>query len=205
MKKLLVSCLVFLMLISGCAKPEEKKLKDEYTELKTGDVFCYEDKKDLPSFMEHGTGILFLGFPECPWCQAYLPMMEEVLEASGAECLYYNIYTDKKADREYYDQIAGLLVSQNDTGEEIIHYDNDGKMVIYMPLALFIEDGRITAFDDETCMEDSSVISPEDYWTAEKKEALKTKLKENIERIVQLQKEHDAQGCDTGCEVKPGE
>jgi hypothetical protein len=93
-------------------------------------------------------------------------------------------------------------MSQNDTSEDIIQYDSDGKQVIYMPLVLFIQEGRIIAFDNETCTEDSSVISPEDYWTEEKLEALKDRLSQSVKVIKEAKAEIDAKGCDTGCKVE---
>ena len=202
MKKI-VLLLCMLLVLAGCTKPAaEKKITDEYTQLKSGEVFYYGKKEDLQDYISHGTGILFLGFPECPWCQAYLPVLEEILKENEMECMYYNIYTEKKEDRDYYDAVASLLMSQNDTSEDIIQYDSDGKQVIYMPLVLFIQEGRIIAFDNETCTEDSSVISPEDYWTEEKLEALKDRLSQSVKVIKEAKAEIDAKGCDTGCKVE---
>lgn len=202
MKKI-VLLLCMLLVLAGCTKPAtEKKITDEYTQLKSGEVFYYGNKEDLQDYISHGTGILFLGFPECPWCQAYLPVLEEILKENEMECMYYNIYTEKKEDRDYYDAVASLLMSQNDTSEDIIQYDSDGKQVIYMPLVLFIQEGRIIAFDNETCTEDSSVISPEDYWTEEKLEALKDRLSQSVKVIKEAKAEIDAKGCDTGCKVE---
>ena len=204
-----------ILLLAGCSASEnnlepaptkepvkEKNLTVEYTTLPEDNAFYYMEKEDLVSFLEHGTGILFFGFPECPWCQAYLPIANDVLLQAEAKCGYYNIYTDKTEDREFYDEIGNLLVSQNDTEEEIIHYDNDGKQVIFMPLILFVSEGRITAFDNETCMENAEEISPQDYWTEEKVSALKEKLLPLTEMIREQQKENDDKGCDSGCEFK---
>ncbi len=172
-----------------------------YSDLDKENHFEAIPKEKVTSILTHGTAVLVFSFPECPWCQAYIPLLEEALAEQDVQCSYYNIYMDKEGDREFYDSAADLLISQNDTGEEIIHYDNDGRKVIYMPLVLFIEKGRITAFDNETCMEDSTVISPRKYWTSARKEALKARLTENIERVAALQAENDSKGCDTGCKV----
>jgi len=203
MKKLILLTTCLFLFLTGCNQPAaEKKITEEYAQLKSGEVFYYGKKEDLKDYISHGTGILFLGFPECPWCQVYLPMAEEVLEDQEMECMYYNIFTEKKNDRAYYDDIASLIISQNDTGNDIVQYDSDGKQVIYMPLMLFIQEGRIIAFDNETCTEDSSVISPEDYWTDEKTEALKERLAGYTAIIKEVKKELDAKGCDTGCKVE---
>ena len=115
-----------------------------YSDLDKENHFEAIPKEKVTSILAHGTAVLVFSFPECPWCQAYIPLLEEALAEQDVQCSYYNIYVDKEGDREFYDSAADLMISQNDTGEEIIHYDNDGRKVIYMPLVLFIEKGRIT-------------------------------------------------------------
>ncbi len=210
MKKIL-SC-ILAMLLCACGgtsassyNVETSKasvsLQEFYPDMPQENNFTIIDKEDLKPFIEHGTGILFLGFPECPWCQVYLPMAQEILSENGAMAKYYNIYTDKKEDRPFYDEIAALIAERNDTEGDYVFYDNDGKQVIYMPLMLFIDEGEIVAFDNETCMEDSSVISPEEYWTQEKIDALKERLRAYVEDICEEMEDNDAKGCDKGCEV----
>ena len=208
-KKLLCAVISAVMILSGCSKQQPQNdviedspsLLDEYTDLTDENNLYYGDKQALHAYIEHGTGILFLGFPECPWCQAYLPLVDSVLKETSAVAAYYNIYTDKIQDREFYDEIASLLISQNDTDEDIIQYDNDGQYVIYMPLLLFIEEGRIIAFDHETSMEDSSLVTPQEYWTQEKVEQFQERIRPWVVEIKTVQEEKNAQGCDTGCKV----
>ena len=179
MRKLFIVLLsIFLYACAATPSSGEVALVDLYPDLPEDNHFQVIAKDDLEDFMQHGTGILFFGFPECPWCQAYLPLAEEVLSSVDVTCRYYNIYADKKQDRPFYDEICTLLESINDSGHEIVRYDNDGKQVVYMPLMMFIENGRIVSYDDETCTEDSSVISPQDYWTKDKITALQQRLQE---------------------------
>ena len=210
-----LALILSVSLMAACGTPESDQ-KPEQTPAPTADAvniafyyhgldkdnhFDVTEKETLENILTHGTAIVHLGFPECPWCQAYIPLLEDALAEQDARCSYYNIFMDKGGDREFYDKIADLLISQNDTGEDIVQYDNDGLKVIYMPLVLFVEKGRITAFDNETCMESSDQISPEKYWTSARRAALKTKLAENIERVAALQAENASKGCDTGCKV----
>ena len=212
LKKLLTLCLCILM--TGCtvssssavpssSSAETVLLSDEYEQLPEENAYYIGEKENIKNYIEHGTGILVLGFPACPWCQAYLPLFNEVLEETGAQAMYYNIRVDKTEDREFYDEVASLIEEVNDSGEEIILYDNDGRQVIYMPLVLFISSGRIIAFDNETSMESSEEHSPEEYWTEEKVSSLKERLSEYTRVIAEAQAENDAKGCDSGCEVKP--
>lgn len=185
----------------GEASKAFASLHESYPDMPQENNFAIMAKEDLKPFIEHGTGILFLGFPECPWCQAYLPMAQEILSDNEAMAKYYNIYADKKEDRPFYDEVAALIAERNKTMGDYVFYDNDGRQVIYMPLMLFIDEGEIVAFDNETCMEDSSVISPEEYWTQEKIDALKERLRAYVGDIREKMDENDAKGCDKGCEV----
>lgn len=201
-----------LLILTGCTQSvvtptsqpttdTEKSLHSEYEQLPETNNLYYMEKQGVETLLLHGTGILVLSFPECPWCQAYLPQLNTILEKNDAKAAYYNIREDKTEDRTFYDQIASDIESVNDTGTKIIEYNNDGQQVIYMPLVLFIENGRITAYNNETCMEDSAVIKPEEYWTEEKKTALASTLDTSVAKIKAAQEENDAKGCDNGCKV----
>lgn len=210
------AALLAISLLTGCTGTDEpekaeaieteepavkENIADQYEKLNEDNHFEVTEKETLTSILSHGTAAVFLGFPECPWCQAYIPLLEEVLAEQDALCSYYNIYNDKGSDREFYDSVADLLVSQNDTGTDIIDYDNDGKPTIYMPLVLFVEKGRIVAFDNETCMEDGKSVPPDHYWTKDKKAALKERLSEYVKSVKEMQAQNDSRGCDTGCKV----
>ena len=214
MKKTVVTGILAAgLLLSGCASNAAdtasasassetiKNLNSEYTQLPEANQFYYMEKDGVETLLLHGTGILFFGFPECPWCQAYLPQLNEVLLANDAKAAYYNIYTDKTADRTFYDMIAKDIESVNDTGSPIVQYNNDGKQIIYMPLTLFIKNGRIVYDKNETSTEDAKVIQPADYWTQEKKTALKAVLNSAAADIKAAQVENEAKGCDNGCKV----
>lgn len=214
MKKTIVTGILTAgLLLSGCASnaaatasasassETSKNLNSEYAQLPEENHFYYMEKDGVETLLLHGTGILFFGFPDCPWCQAYLPQLNEVLLANDAKAAYYNIYTDKTADRTFYDTIAKDIESINDTGTPIVQYNNDGKQIIYMPLTLFIKNGRIVSDNNETCTEDAKVIQPADYWTEEKKTALKTVLSPAVAEIKAAQVENEAKGCDNGCKV----
>ena len=127
------AALLALCLLTGCTgtdqsekadaeETEEPAVKEniakQYKKLNEDNHFEVTEKETLTSILSHGTAIVFLGFPECPWCQAYIPLLEDVLAEQDALCSYYNIYNDKGSDREFYDSVADLLVSQNDTGTD---------------------------------------------------------------------------------------
>lgn len=191
---------------STVQKEETTSFVQQYTDLDQQTTQLVQmEKENLQDFLNYGTGIIFFGFPECPWCQAYLPMLDTVLKETQAQAYYYNIYVDKSADRPFYDEVSQILKTNNISGNEnVIHYTNEGKPVIYMPLTLFIEKGRIVAFEDESNTNDAKVVSPQDYWTAERKQAIHDRLTTYIQSNLSVQDQNNRQGCDNkqpGCKV----
>ena len=68
---------------------DAKKFASEYKEVDEKNVFVYKNVDEIIKIMEHGTGIVYLGYPECPWCQAYVPYLNEVAQNIGIEKIYY--------------------------------------------------------------------------------------------------------------------
>ncbi|NCB34014.1 MAG: hypothetical protein EOM64_09100, partial [Erysipelotrichia bacterium] len=210
MKKTLMKAIsVFLacILLNGCGTPapastaaasvppsaaaEEESLTAQYTALPEDSVFYKADNESLMKMLQHGTGIVMIGFPECPWCQAYAPMLNEAAVSAGTKVMYFDIYGERKAQSDFYKQVAELI---NTWDPEIIQYDNDGNMMIYVPLVLFVSEGTLLGYDNETCTEDSDVIKPADYWTEEKKQALNEKLAGLSKTVSKLQAKKSSSG-----------
>ena len=53
---------------------DNEKFANEYTEVGKNNVFVYRNANEIIKILEGGTGIVYFGFPECPWCQAYVPL-----------------------------------------------------------------------------------------------------------------------------------
>ncbi|MDO4521306.1 MAG: hypothetical protein Q4B44_06655, partial [Erysipelotrichaceae bacterium] len=56
-----------------------------YSDLDKENHFEAIPKEKVTSILNHGTAVLVFSFPECPWCQAYIPLLEEALVKEGAE------------------------------------------------------------------------------------------------------------------------
>ena len=73
-----------------------KKFAEEYTSVTKDNVFVYRSAEEIINILEHGTGVVYLGFPECPWCTAYVPYLNEVAKANDVDKVYYyNILNDR--------------------------------------------------------------------------------------------------------------
>lgn len=148
------------------------KFKEEYKNIPEDNLFVYRDLESIIKILENGTGIVYLGFPECPWCQAYVPYLNEVAKDSEiTKIYYYNILNDRKEETEGYKKILELL-------GDYVEYDDEGNKRIYAPTVIFVDDGKIIGMDSETAKDTKGFKDPKDYWTEEEVKDLKTKLKD---------------------------
>lgn len=181
-KKILViiPILFSVLLLIGCQKKEldSEKFAKEYTKVKEDNYFVYRSDEEIIKILENGTGVVYLGFPECKWCQAYVPMLNEVADTEGLEKIYYyNILEDRKNNTEAYKKIVSIL-------NEYLQYDDEGNKRIYVPAVIAVEKGEIVGFDDETSYDTKGFDTPEEYWTKEETEDLKNKLTDMVNTVL---------------------
>ena len=151
-------------------KTDAQKFVSEYTKVSIDNVFVYKNVDEIIKILEHGTGIVYLGFPECPWCQEYVYYLNEVAKENGVKKIYYfNILEDRSDNTENYLKIVDLL-------NNYLQYDEEGNKKIYVPAVIAIKDGKILGFDDETAWDTKGYETPEEYWKNEDLEGLKNKF-----------------------------
>ncbi len=182
-KKILLLLLVFVASLSlvGCKKESSEddsiRFAKEYTQVSEYNVFVYKDIKDIIKILEHGTAVVYLGFPECPWCQAYVPMLNEVADTEGLEKIYYyNILEDRKNNTDDYQKIVSIL-------SDYLQYDEEGNKRVYVPAIIAVNDGKIIGFDDESSYDTKGTDDPKEYWTEERVTNLKEKLSTMISEV----------------------
>ena len=155
---------------------EEYKMIDK-NEKNIDNVFTYRSINQIIKILENGTGIIYLGFPECPWCQQYVYYLNEVAKSKGLEKIYYkNILNDRKNNTSEYQKVVSLL-------NDYLQYDEEGNKRIYVPAVIAVKDGKIVGFDDETAWDTKGYKTPADYWKNEDLKALKEKLGNMIDAI----------------------
>lgn len=176
---LIISAIILIISITiktqDYKKTDAKRFSEEY-EITENNVFVYKNPTEIINILKYGTGVVYLGFPECPWCRAYVEILNEAAKEKDINKIYYlNILEDRKNDTDDYKKIVSLL-------EENLSYDEEGKKRIYVPDVTIVNHGQIVGHDNETSivMEE---ISPDEYWTDNKKQDLKSKLKLYFEKI----------------------
>ncbi len=159
----------------------------EYTQVEKDNPFVYESAEDIINIIEHGTGVVFLGFPECEWCQAYAGYLAAAAKDAGLDTIhYYNIQDDRTNNTETYQKLVSLLSGN-------LQYDENGNRRIYVPDTAFVIDGRIIANDLESSKDTAGETDPAAYWTEARVSALKTRLASYMKQII------DAGGCTDNC------
>lgn len=150
------------------------KFSEEYTEIDKNNVFVYRSVDEIINILENGTGIVLLGFPECPWCQRYVKYLNEVAKDLGIDKIYYyNIREDRKNNTEDYQKIVAIL-------KEYLQYDEEGNKRIYVPSVIALKKGEIVGFDDETAWDTKGFKTPDEYWTDDEVKDLKERLETMI-------------------------
>ena len=174
---LLIGVIVAIFLLRNNKETDAIKFSKQYTSVPKENVFIYKDIDEIIQIMEHGTGIVYLGFPECPWCNAYVKYLNEVAIDVGIDKIYYyNILEDRKNNTEEYQKIVSLL------GDNL-QYDEEGNPRIYVPNVSFHIKGEVIANDYETSYDTHGYKTPEEYWTAEEVSDLKARLTDYSEKI----------------------
>lgn len=149
---------------------DAQKFSEEYSSISDDNVFVYASFDEIIDVLDGGSGIVYLGFPECKWCEAYVPYLNEVAEDVGiSKILYYNIREDRSNNSENYQKIVELL-------DGYLTDDEEGNPRIYVPAVIFVNNGTIVGFDDETSLDTGGFTNPADYWSEEEVSDLKSRL-----------------------------
>ncbi len=177
--KLILGVLVLICLVIGLVliftnseKVEDSELfASEYTQVDEDNVFVYKSAKEIIQILENGTGVVYLGFPECKWCQAYVPYLDEVAKENNIDKIYYfNIREDREKNTADYKKIVELT-------SDFLLYNDEGEKRVFVPDIYVVLDGEILSHNNETSMITEDIL-PIDYWTDEKLDNLKKTLKE---------------------------
>ena len=135
--------------------------------------FVYASIEDITALLTDGSGAIYFGFPECPWCRTLLPVLVEAAEAAGYEgnIYYYNALSDR--DSRYLDDNGEIVVEQEGTenyetimsllGEYFWEYQglNDPTIKrLYFPTMVFVRDGEVQSVHIDTIEGQESGYDP---------------------------------------------
>ncbi len=192
--KIMLQLVVVLVLIGViwlvCKKLPSKTTTDnvrfskEYTNVGKYNIYVYASKEEVLKAFEAERAVVFFGFPECSWCQAYVKHLNEIAKEYGvSKILYYNIMKDREENSEFYVKLTNML-------EEYLLLDEFGVARIYVPDVYFIKSGKIIGHNNDTST--ISDMELEEYYTEENTELLQEKLKD---LFVEYSNCDDKKGC----------
>lgn len=200
-KIIIISSIVVLLLIVGLVlflafkknnnnqNVDEEKVKfaEEY-KISKDNVFTYRTIEEINKILKNGTGLVFLGFPECPWCRGYVPIINEIAKKEGLEKVYYfNIYEDRKNNTEEYQEMVKLL-------KGFLRYDDDGNERIYAPSLIAVKEGKVVEFDDTRYWDNKKYDSAEEFWQSADLKPMREKLVKMINEV------NEKSACTADCD-----
>lgn len=173
----IIAVLILIISLSFLFKKDKmsdaERFAKEY-DFTVNNVFVYRNLDEINKILENGTGVVYLGFPECPWCKGYVPYLNEVAINEHLDKIYYfNILNDRKNNTSGYKKTIELL-------NDYLKYDNEGNKRIYVPAVIAVNNGKIVGFDDESSLDTKGYETPEEYWKNEDLDGLKKRLSDMI-------------------------
>ena len=175
--------LLLTFALVGCFKAQgahsdAKRFATEYTSVPLDNPFVYKNGQEVADIIEHGTGVVFLGFPSCAWCQSYAKFLSDVAKETGLKTInYFNIHDARQNNTEEYQKIVSLLGSN-------LQYDDNGTRRVYVPDVVFVVDGRIVGNDLESSKDTAGESDPKAYWTEDRVSELKSRLSSYAKQVV---------------------
>lgn len=164
--------------------PDNIRFSKDYTQVSEDNIYKYASKKEVLSAFDSEKAVVFFGFPECKWCQAYVKLLNDIAKEYGVnEILYYNIKYDRSKNTKFYKQVQELT-------KNYLQEDEEGIPRMYVPDVYFIKDGKIIGHNNDTSM--ISKMELEEYYTKENTEILENKLSNLFKEISNCD---DEKGC----------
>lgn len=160
-------------------KQEYEELNDSHLEVNidSDNMIKYIGLEEAIDIIKNDTGVIYFGYPSCPWCRNAVPVLLDVASSTSLDTIYYvnaynirdvkeidddgNIVTTNEGDCLYDDLLAVL---DDILGPYTITLDNGeiidlGEKRLYVPMVLFVKDGEVVSYHLSTVdsQEDPSI------------------------------------------------
>ncbi len=172
MKKLL-SLIIGCLILTGCSITPIKDysndallFSEEYanSNISKDNPMVYKTDLEIIEILKSGTGIIYFGFPECPWCQSAVSVLIDAANKMKIDEIYYfNPKEIRENNTDTYKEIISLL-------KDNLTFDENGNKRLYVPDVYFVSNGKIIGHHFKTV--DSQVNPRENPLTDEQKEEL---------------------------------
>ena len=121
--------------------PDNQRFKKEYEEynfdipleIVEDNTVSYVYKDNIKSIIEKETGIVYFGYPSCPWCRNAVPILVETAIANQLPIYYFDLTQFTEVD-DTYNYLLGIINQ---------HFGTPDNEYIEVPLVLTIQNGNI--------------------------------------------------------------
>lgn len=161
----------------------------------------YIEIEEVIDIIKNKTGIIYLGYPECPWCRTLVNALMKQVENMGIEKVYY-YNPEEIRDEIVLDSLGNKIINKEGTEEykELVSilddylwsYNgiNDASIKrLYVPAVVFVKDGTIVGVHTSTI---TSQKDPYIELDNEQKIELYSILEKNINQVYNVL-------CDESC------
>ena len=123
-------------------------------EISRNNKFYYASFDEVMDVLS-GTGVIYFGFPECPWCRNIVPVLLEAANETSIDKIYYfnalsmrdqrtldadgNIVIEQEGTKEYYQ----LLEAMSSVLGPYEGLNDESILRLYFPTVVFVKDGKI--------------------------------------------------------------
>lgn len=161
----------------GPASPQPSdaaRFKAAYSRVADDNRFVFASAGEVLEKFESGSGLIFLGFQQCPWCQQLAPIVDEAAKAEGLDKIYY---LDIRHARETNDDTYKKLVEKL---KPHLRTDENGQPRVYVPDVTALKDGHIVGHFLQETTADGEKVTADTYWTRERRARAVEQLRQMI-------------------------
>lgn len=153
----------------GQEVPDNLKFSREFKSVSQNNKFKYIKSSDVLDILTNKSGVILMGFSSNEWMQYYVRYLNEVVMDNKIQTIYYyDLLEDRVKKTKNFTQIEDLM-------KDYLKQTDDGKEYLFTPALVFVKDGKIINYDDETSLV-AYKTTPKLYWTLDKIENFKNKI-----------------------------
>lgn len=142
-------------------KREGKDYKNMDVVIPSDNHVLYASEKQILDILENGTGIIYFGFPDCPWCRNLVPVLIDTAKEEGIDTIYYYNAKEDRDEKKLVDGkieetkkgssfYVNLMEKLGDKASKYDGLDDENIKRLYFPTVLFVKEGEIVLLHEGT-------------------------------------------------------
>ena len=95
-------------------KTNESGKEYVHVEIDEENPIKYSSYTEIMDILKNGTGVIYFGFPECPWCRNAVPVLFDAAKEMGIDSIYYFNALSMR-DKKSLDDNGNIVVEEEGT------------------------------------------------------------------------------------------